>query len=264
MNTLDLEHYLEIAVNTARAAGAFLLDHFETPHQVEYKGAIDPVTEADKGSEKLIVDRLTRLTPETDILAEEGAGKMSGNALCWVVDPLDATVNFSHNMPVFCVSIGLEFHGEPVVGVVYDPKYNELFTATRDREARLNNAPIHVSKTPVLDRALLATGFPYDKRTNPENNLDNFCKIALLCQGVRRVGSAALDLCWSAAGRYDGYWELSLSPWDISAGRLIVEKAGGKVTDFEGNPIDSHTRYICATNGKIHKELTTALTFKKK
>ncbi len=251
---MDLNHYLQIAIDAATMAGAHLRKRFAEDWKVEWKGAVDPVTEVDRESERMIVDFLSSKSPEADILAEEEAHDLSGKELCWVVDPLDATVNYAHRIPVFCVSIGLEKNGVPIVGAVFDPMSIELYAATAESQATRNDQPIQVSEMPNLDRALMATGFPYDKRENPENNLDVFPKMLLACQGIRRVGSAALDLCWTAAGRYDGYWELGLAPWDISAGRLIVERAGGKVTDFKGNPIDSHTRYILATNGKIHEE----------
>lgn len=249
---MDLDHYLQLAIDAAKSAGALLKAEFDGERTIEYKGVIDPVTEVDKASEKLLVDFFNENTPEIDILAEEGADKRTGRKLCWVIDPLDATINYAHKLPIYCVSIGLEKEGMPVVGVVYDPTLDELFCATSDSKSTCNGRPIKVSETGDFNRALFATGFPYDKRTNPENNLDHFSEMIVSCQGVRRVGSAALDLCWTAAGRYDGYWELSLAPWDISAGRLIAQQAGGKVTDFQGNPIDSFARYILATNGLVH------------
>ena len=256
---MDIDHYLDLAKRAAERAGTLLKDRFLGERTIDYKGAVDPVTEVDRASERQIVAFFQEHTPEVEILAEEGSYEVAGKELCWVIDPLDATVNYAHRLPVYCVSIGLEARGVPVVGVVFDPTADEMFSATADRPATLNGRPIRVSDTQELDRALMATGFPYDRRTNPENNLDHFGRMLLQCQGVRRVGSAALDLAWTAAGRYDGYWELSLSHWDISAGRLIVEQAGGRVTDFSGNPIDSHTRYILATNGKIHDQAQAVL-----
>lgn len=256
---MDLNRYLKLACEAARQAGALVQERVEGVRTIEYKGVIDPVTEVDRASERLLVEFFRRETPEADVLAEEEAHDTSGRELCWVIDPLDATINYAHRLPVYCVSIGLELRGRPVVGAVYDPASDEMFCATQTTPATLNDRPIFVSDIADIDRALLATGFPYDKRTNPENNLDHFSLMLVSCQGVRRVGSAALDLCWTAAGRYDGYWELSLSPWDISAGRLIVEQAGGRVTDFEGAPIDSNTRYILATNGRIHDQAMTLL-----
>lgn len=256
---MDIHRYLQIAIDTAKVAGQYLGKEFSGKRTVEYKGVIDPVTEVDKATEKMIVEILSKATPEVDILAEEDAKILTGKELCWVVDPLDATINYAHKLPVYCVSIGLEHNGRVIAGAVYDPAHDEMFSASSESPSKLNGNKISVSKTESLDRSLIATGFPYDKRTNPENNLDHFNNMILKCQGVRRVGSAALDLCWTAAGRYDGYWELSLSPWDISAGRLIVEQAGGKVTDFVGAPIDSFTRYILATNGRIHTDVMKIL-----
>jgi myo-inositol-1(or 4)-monophosphatase len=261
---MDLSNYLAIAKKAARAAGELLMERLGQNWRVEFKGEVDPVTEVDKASEKLLVEMLSDLAPETDIVAEEEAYDLTGKELCWVVDPLDATVNYSHRFRAFCVSIGLEQNGVPIVGAVYDPVNDEMFTATTDGPACSNDVPISVSVTETLGRSLLATGFPYDRRTNPENNLDHFVEITPACQGIRRVGSAALDLCWTAAGRFDGYWELSLAPWDISAGRLIVQRAGGRVTDFAGGPIDSHTRYIVATNGLIHDPLLSLLARNRK
>lgn len=256
---MDLKYYLEIAQEAAAKAGRLLKDRFAGERQIEYKGVIDPVTEVDRASEKLLVDFFQKTTPEADILAEEDDYVQTGKELLWVVDPLDATINYAHKVPIYCVSIALERAGRPVVGAVFDPMANEMFCATSETPATLNGNQISVSKVDDLDKALMVTGFPYDKRTNPENNLDHFSEMFVSCQGVRRIGSAALDLCWTAAGRHDGYWELSLAPWDISAGMLIVEQAGGLVTDFEGHPIDSHTRYILATNRLIHDQVMKIL-----
>lgn len=256
---MDLDYYLEIAKTAAEKAGRLLKEHFYGERQIEYKGVIDPVTEVDRASEKLLVAFFRKTTPEADILAEEDDYDTSGKELLWVIDPLDATINYTHKVPIYCVSIALEHVGRPVVGVVYDPMANEMFCATSRATATMNGRPISVSKVDDIDKALMVTGFPYDKRTNPENNLDHFSEMLVSCQGVRRIGSAALDLCWTAAGRHDGYWELSLAPWDISAGMLIVEQANGRVTDFEGNPIDSHTRYILATNGLLHEQVMKIL-----
>ncbi len=256
---MDFQKYLAVAQKSAKMAGLYLKGEFSGKRTIEYKGVIDPVTEVDKGSEKMLVEFLSKETPEADILAEEEAKTLTGKELCWIIDPLDATINYAHKVPVYCVSVGLELNGEVVVGAVYDPAQNEMFLASKDSDSTLNGKKITVSDTMDINRALFATGFPYDKRTNPENNLDHFSQMLVSCQGVRRVGSAALDLCWTAMGRFDGYWELSLSPWDICAGRLIVEKAKGKVTDFTGNSIDSHTRYILATNGRVHSQAMDVL-----
>ena len=256
---MDLKRYQKLAEQVARDAGNLLLTHLHGKRTIEYKSEIDPVTEVDKASERLLTEFFRKQTPEIDILAEEESNTDTGASLRWVIDPLDGTVNYAHKIPAFCVSVGLELDRRPLVGVVFDPNRDELFSATAESSATCNGQPIHVSATDTLNRAVLATGFPYDKRVNPDNNIDHFGEVALASQGIRRFGAAALDLCWTAMGRFDGYWELRLSPWDVAAGRLIVEQAGGRVTDFAGNPTDSFAGNICATNGLFHDDLLAVL-----
>ena len=177
----------------------------------------------------------------------------------WIIDPLDGTTNFAHTFPMFCVSIGLEVRGEIRVGVVYDPVRRELFAAERGRGATLNGRPISVSRTDQMDRSLLVTGFAYNVRRVAENNLDHFSNFILRSQGVRRTGTAALDLCYVASGRFDGYWELNLSPWDTAAGTIIAKEAGAAVTDFDGAPFDVYQKRIVASNGRIHQEMIEVL-----
>jgi myo-inositol-1(or 4)-monophosphatase len=248
----------------AREAGALLMQHFHQHLKIEYKGDADLVTAADRASEVLIRERIRQQWPTHDILGEEQGLSDQGSEYRWYVDPLDGTTNFAHGFPVFCVSIALEHHalehqaqereGERIAAVIYDPTRDELFSAERGRGAQLNGEAIHVSKTAALKESLLATGFPSRKRhKNP--NIYFYHQITLHSHGVRRAGSAALDLCNVAAGRFDGFWEFNLNPWDTAAGVLIVEEAGGKVTRFDGAPFEIDSRETVASNGLIHEAL---------
>jgi len=223
----DLEHM-------ARHAGQILRAGFGQHNQVDYKGTIDPVTEVDRRSEAYILEEIRARFPDHRILSEE-SGFSSGRDGCqWFVDPLDGTVNFAHGLPIFSVSIAYAEEGEVQLGVVYDPMREECFKAQRGAGAWLNDKPIRVSDTRELLKSVLVTGFPYDIQINPQNNLDHFGDFMLRCQGVRRLGSAALDLCYVAAGRMDGYWEISIDAWDVAAGGLIAGQAGAKVTNIRG------------------------------
>jgi myo-inositol-1(or 4)-monophosphatase len=244
---------LEIAKRAALEAGRLLLSYMGELINIQYKGVRDPVSEADKASEALIASIIREELPDHGFLAEEktqweGRGR-------WIVDPLDGTVNFAHGYPSFAVSIGYELDGQITVGVVYDPCRDEMFSATEGMGAKLNEKPIKVSETSELIRSLLVTGFPYDIDQRPEQVLPLFNRFVLAAQGVRRDGSAALDLCYLAAGRYDGYWERGLKPWDTAAGMLILKEAGGTVTNFEGEPYNPFMDEILASNGKIHGEM---------
>jgi myo-inositol-1(or 4)-monophosphatase len=248
----------------AREAGALLMHYFHQHLKIEYKGEADLVTAADRAAEALIRDRIRAQWPTHDVLGEEQGLSDRGSDYRWYVDPLDGTTNFAHGYPVFCVSMGLEYQ-EPdqrsagqrasrIAAVIYDPTRDELFTAEQGRGARLNGEPIHVSKTPALKESLLATGFPSHKRhKNP--NIFFYHQITLHTHGVRRAGSAALDLCNVASGRYDGFWEFNLNPWDTAAGVLIVEEAGGKVTRFDGSPFELNSLETVASNGLLHEAL---------
>lgn len=250
------EDYLTAAVEVAREAGAILREEFDRPLQISYKGEVDLVTQADKRSEATIVKRLTEYFPDHAIAAEEGSGHESASAseFRWHVDPLDGTTNFAHNYPCFCVSIALAQRDTVIVGAVFNPFYNELFAAARGRGASLNGKPIHVSKVTSLSTSLLCTGFPVHKRlANP--NIHYYWDFTLRSHGVRRDGSAALDLACVAAGRFDGFWEFGLQKWDTAAGLLLVEEAGGKVSDFSGQPYRLGGPMILATNGTIHEEM---------
>jgi myo-inositol-1(or 4)-monophosphatase len=238
----------------AREAGALLKDFYSRHIGFEYKGDVDLVTEADRNSEKLITSRIGEQFPDHDIMGEEGARRETGSAFRWYVDPLDGTTNFAHGFPVFCVSIGLEHRGELIAGVIYDPTRDECFAAEQGSGAFLNGARMSVSKTQHLSESLLATGFPSHKRhKNP--NIHFYHQITLRSHGVRRAGSASLDLANVASGRVDGFWEFNLNPWDTAAGVVLVREAGGMVTRYDGSPFTIDSRETLATNGIIHEEL---------
>lgn len=248
----------------AREAGALVLHYFHQKLKIEYKGDADLVTAADRASEKLIRERISTQFPSHDVLGEEQGLNDQGSDYRWYVDPLDGTTNFAHGYPVFCVSMALEHQaagdraagrpGQRIAGVVYDPTRDELFSAEQGRGARLNGETIRVSKTAQLKECLVGTGFPSHKRhKNP--NIFFYHQITLKTHGVRRAGSAALDLCNVACGRYDGFWEFNLNPWDTAAGVLIVEEAGGKATRFDGSPFELNSRETLASNGFVHDAL---------
>jgi myo-inositol-1(or 4)-monophosphatase len=241
-----------------REAGALLLDHFQKGLKIEYKGEADLVTAADRASEALIRERVGKQFPGHDILGEEQGLHDRGSEYRWYVDPLDGTTNFAHGYPVFCVSMALEHRSEKearrIAGVVYDPTRDELFCAAEGKGAQLNGKAIHVSRATQLMECLLATGFPSHKRhKNP--NIFFYHQITLRTHGVRRAGSAALDLCNVACGRFDGFWEFNLNPWDTAAGALIIEEAGGKVSRFDGSRFELDSRETLASNGLVHEAL---------
>ena len=238
----------------AREAGALLMGYFQQHVKIEYKGDVDLVTVADRKSEALILERIRHQFPAHDVLGEEGARIETGSDYKWYVDPLDGTTNFAHGYPVFCVSLAVERMGKRVAGVIYDPTRNEMFTAELGSGARLNDVAIHASATANLGECLIGTGFPSQKRhKNP--NIYFYHQLTLRTHGVRRAGSAALDLCNVASGRYDGFWEFNLNPWDTAAGVLIVQEAGGKVTDFSGGEFQVASRETVASNGLVHDAL---------
>jgi myo-inositol-1(or 4)-monophosphatase len=238
----------------AREAGSLLMEYFRQHVKIEYKGDVDLVTVADRKSEALILERIRHQFPTHDVMGEEGARIETGSEYKWYVDPLDGTTNFAHSFPVFCVSLAVEHRGQRVAGVIYDPTRDEMFTAELGSGARLNGQPMHVSTIGNLGESLVGTGFPSHKRhKNP--NIYFYHQITLRTHGVRRAGSAALDLCNVASGRFDGYWEFNLNPWDTAAGVLMVEEAGGKVTDFSGGPFQIASRETLASNGLVHNAL---------
>jgi myo-inositol-1(or 4)-monophosphatase len=252
---------LELARRLAREAGKIQRERYETSFAVDTKStSIDLVTEVDHACEELIVGALQRERPDDAILAEEGRGGDRRDARWrWIVDPLDGTTNFAHGYPRFCVSIGVEERGERSVGVVYDPLLDEEYCALRGGGATLNGRRLRVSERTELGEALVATGFAYDVRRSPRDNVDHFVSVVKRARAVRRDGSAALDLCYVAAGRFDGFWELRLHPWDVAAGLLMVEEAGGVASDVAGGPAPRSGREVVATNGRIHAELLAVL-----
>ncbi|MGH0030931.1 MAG: inositol monophosphatase family protein [Myxococcota bacterium] len=261
--TLDVR---DLAVRLAHAAGAIQRERYETAFRIDTKSAsIDLVTEVDHACEALIVETLRRERPGDAILAEEGGGEDRDDAdWRWVIDPLDGTMNYAHGYPRFCVSIGVERRGgdggrSAEVGVVYDPLLDELFCAVRGGGATLGDRPIRVSQEAELGRALLATGFAYDVHRSHDDNVDHFAHFVKRARGLRRDGSAALDLCYVAAGRLDGYWELKLHPWDVCAGNLIVEEAGGRISDFHGRPANGDGLRTVASNGQLHDAMIEVL-----
>ncbi len=250
---------LNFAISVARDAGRLLRDRVGTRIDIDHKGSIDLVTDVDLASERLIREAISTYYPRHEILAEEGGLSESGSEYRWIVDPLDGTTNYAHGYPIFCVSIALEYRGEIVLGVVYDPMRDELFTAERGGGAALNNRPIHVSKIAELMQGLLSTGFPYDIKTSKLTNLDHWANFAMNAQALRRDGAAALDLCYVACGRFDGFWELNLSPWDTAAGSLIVTEAGGRVTNFTGGLFSNYKPEVVASNCLIHDRMLEVL-----
>jgi myo-inositol-1(or 4)-monophosphatase len=255
----EMDTFAAIGIEVAREAGRLLLDRFRTGFIVSHKGTVNLVTEVDLAAEELIVSRLRKAFPDHSIIAEENHSKTEGGEYNWIIDPLDGTTNYAHGFPVFSVSIGLEIAGELAFGVVCDPTRDELFTAMRGGGAFCNGVPLQVSRTESLVASLLSTGFPYDIQTSSLNNLDNYCAFAVRTQGVRRCGSAALDLSYVAAGRFDGFWELKLNPWDCAAGYLLVSEAGGMVTNFRGEPASIYGREVAASNGRIHQQMLAVL-----
>lgn len=261
MSQKSLQTFLEIATETALTAGGILKQYWGKLEAIEEKGgAGDLVTEADKHSEKVILEILQRHFPTHQILAEESG--MKGNEdseYLWAIDPLDGTTNYAHGYPVSAVSIGLLIDGIPQVGVIYNPFRDELFRGAKGLGATLNRRPIYVSQTSELSKSLLVSGFAYDRCQTDDNNYAEFCYLTHLTQGVRRSGSASLDLTDVACGRLDGYWERGIKPWDIVAGIVLVTEAGGKISAYDQSPLDLKSGRILATNGKIHQSLSEAL-----
>ncbi|MBW1729442.1 MAG: inositol monophosphatase [Deltaproteobacteria bacterium] len=249
------EKELTVASEAAKKAGKILNETFGRVHHIMKKGEIDLVTEADLNSEKAILTVLSEAFPKDNILSEETGNQDHLSQRTWLVDPLDGTTNFAHGFPFYCVSIALEVDQELMVGVVYNPYMNELFQAIRGQGATLNGKPIHTSQTSSISEALLGTGFPYDIHQRSEGVLDLFRRMVLVAQGVRRAGSAALDLCYVAAGRLDGFWEQSLKPWDTAAGCVILLEAGGRLSTYNGGAYDPYKNTIVGSNPFIYDEM---------
>jgi myo-inositol-1(or 4)-monophosphatase len=257
---MQLDGFKATAVEAATIAGNILVEYVRSGFRIEYKNAVDLVTDADRQSEQAIIDTIRRNYPDHDILAEERGMESAGRSpYKWVIDPLDGTTNFAHGFPMYCVSIGLEHEGRMVLGVILDPTRQELFTAVSGHGTMLNGRRIRVSHTSALDAALLVTGFAYDIRESRNNNLDYFSQFCLRARGVRRTGSAALDLCYVAAGRFDGFWEMKLHAWDVAAGSLMVTEAGGRMSDFKGGTFSIDGEEMVSSNGLIHGEMLDVL-----
>lgn len=243
---------LNFAINAAREAGKIIAEKYGRGVQIHNKGTIDLVTEADLAAEKIIIECISSYYPRHAILAEESGKSAHDNEYKWLIDPLDGTTNFAHSYPCFCVSIALEHKGVLKIGVVYDPLRDELFAAEHGEGATLNNKKIRVSETDTIERSLLCTGFPYNIRERGAAYVEPFINFLMKAQAVRRDGSAALDLAYVACGRFDGFWEGGLNPWDMAAGILLIEEAGGRVSSFNGSQYDIYNPPIVASNGLIH------------
>lgn len=257
-----MDIYLKVAIDAAKRSGEFLKANLGKAKVIGYKGRsyLNLLTNIDTRSEQLIKRIIKKSFPEDEIMAEESfvntGSKIQKSMRLWIIDPLDGTTNFAHGLPIFCVSIALQKQGEIILGVIYDPMRDELFLAQKDSGAYLNKKRIRVSAASRLSNSLLVTGFAYNLREISNNNIDNFIKFLFKSRAVRRLGSAALDLAYVACGRFDGFWELYLKPWDTAAGALILKEAGGKITDFKGNIFDIFTSiHLLASNGKLHNQM---------
>jgi len=252
---------LNVALEAALEAGKFLKYNLGKVKHIERKLGQETnlVTEIDKASEAMIIKKIKQHYPSHDILAEESGDHKVKSEYRWVIDPLDGTTNYTHGLPIFSVSIGVEFNGSIVAGVIYDPNTDEMFTAEKGNGAYLNGKRIHVSSCDTLINSLLVTGFPYNVKDNPGKVVEHFVNLLMEGQGVRRLGSAAIDLAYVAAGRLDGFWEVFLNPWDKAAGILLVEEAGGTVSDFKNAPGSIYDKNTLATNGKIHQQMIAVL-----
>lgn len=256
----DFSSYLHKAKELALEAGKYLKDDLWRTRTVEYKGEIDLVTDADRVAEKILIDGIKKVFPDHAVLAEEsGEHKVEGASHNWIVDPLDGTTNYAHHYPFFCVSLALEIEGRLTLAVVHDPMLEETFTAVQGGGAALNGRKITVSREGDLSKGFLSTGFPYDLRETEADNLDHFLKFMKRSLAVRRDGSAVLDLCYVACGRFDGFWEMKLSPWDVASGALMVMEAGGRVSSFAGGELDIYTGEVVASNGFIHDGMIEVL-----
>jgi myo-inositol-1(or 4)-monophosphatase len=251
---------IEDIIKISKEAGELIRSKFRTEIYLEFKSnESDLVTEVDKAAEKIILDFVRKKYPDHGIITEESEGLATKSEYNWVIDPLDGTVNFAHGLPLFAVSIGVQKNGVTIAGVVFDIMQNNIFSAELGSGAYENTKKILVNKNDNLRRSLLVTGFPYDVKDNPENALGKFVAFTKAARGIRRLGSAAMDFCYVANGVFDGFWEVHLKPWDMCAGKLIVEEAGGMVTDFNGEPINIFSKRILASNGKVHRAMIEVL-----
>ncbi len=243
-----------------KRAGLILKNEYGKTQSITYKGAINLVTEMDHRAEAAVIEILEKEFPSHSILTEESIGREGSSSYRWILDPLDGTTNYAHGYPFFCVSLALEKDGQIIWGIIYDPLREELFAAEAGRGATVNGRALQVSAARLMHQSFLCTGFPYDMRESTEDNLRYFSRFAKIVQAIRRDGSAALDLCYVAMGRFDGFWEMKLNPWDVAAGGLIVTEAGGRVTNFSGNPFTINGQEILATNGLIHEDMLSVLS----
>ena len=255
-----MQSYFDVAVRAARAAGTFQKERLWSEHEIRFKGETDLVTEVDRQCEEMIVAMIRQSWPEHDFLAEENDYARGDSRYRWIIDPLDGTTNYAHGFPWFCVSIALQVNGVIRLGVIYHPMMDELFTAVGGEGAYLNGKPLHVSRREPLKSCLVATGFPYDRTWDNENNFKHFFHFQMAARAVRRAGAAALDLAYVAAGRLDGYWECKLKPWDVAAGQLLVTEAGGRVTNHGGESYSVYDHRIVASNGLIHGAILDGLS----
>ncbi len=253
------ERLKRVALKAVKEGGAVLIQHFGKVKSIDYKGEINLVTEVDRQSEQKIVSIIKDKYPDHSILAEETGDSGGSSPFKWIIDPLDGTTNYAHSYPCFCVSLAIEYEGEVIYGAVYDPMREEIFTAEKGDGAYVNGKIIKVSSTQELNHSLLCTGFPYDIRDDIESNILNFRNFLMKSQAVRRDGSAALDLCYVAAGRFDGFWEQKLFPWDVAAGSLLITEAGGKLSNFKDEKFNIYDTEIVASNGIIHHQMIETL-----
>lgn len=254
-----MHHILDFAIQLALESGKIQKKYFRGDFAVRHKGEINLVTDVDLSCQARIISLIQESFPEDEIMAEEKQNTFSSVKKRWIIDPIDGTTNYAHGYPFFCTSIAYEVNGEVIAGVVFNPIFDELFFAEKGGGAFLNGEPLRVSKTEMLKQALLSTGFPYDLNTSSDNNLNNWSRFLFAAQALRRDGSAALNLAYVAAGRFDGFWEIKLSPWDIAAGCLMVTEAGGLVTDLNGEAFSLYKGDICVSNGIIHQEMIRIL-----
>lgn len=253
------QDFIQIAEEACRISGEIQREGLKKNREIHFKGKINLVTDIDHACERAIVELVQGKFPDHDILAEEGSGKRLDSEYKWIIDPLDGTTNYAHGYPLFCTSIALEYQGEIVVGAVYDPNLDEMFLAEHSQGATLNGEKIQVSEVESLQKAMLCTGFAYNVHETENNNLNHFQNFLMNSQAVRRDGVAAIDLCYVAMGRYEGFWELNLFPWDVAAGVIILREAGGQATDFSGNPFQVYFKELLASNGKVHQEMLKIL-----
>jgi len=254
-----MDEIIEFAIMCALESGKIQRKYFQRHFNIQYKGEINIVTDVDMACQEKLISLISENFPDEEIISEEKSNNFHEKSKKWIIDPLDGTTNYAHGYPFFCTSIGYEQHGEITYGVVYNPIFNELFYAIKGMGAYLNGERLKVSRIDHLTTSLLATGFPYDIRTNKRNNVDHFLKFLFKAQAIRRDGSAALNLSYVAAGRFDGFWEISLNPWDMAAGTLMVIEAGGMVTDFDGIGFNLYRDEIIASNGLIHKAMVETI-----